>query len=686
MHGRALLAAAALLASAVTLTLLPSAAAQPWVGPWPTCDDTTGNYSAGSAYANNIKQLIHTLQTNASNTPALFATGSVGVGGADAVYGLILCRGDLSPTDCFDCGTNAGQDVYRVCNHTRDAALVYNQCYVRIAPTDFLASTNNTGFVGLIGDTVPAGVDVAAYDGAVTRLLNATLQYAVDSGSAPSSSSSSPRKYFATGQMVGLDPQLQLPTGIWSMAQCAGDISPAQCRSCLDDLLAQWWDVQFDRRQVGARLDGSRCNLRIEGANFYTGSPMVRLQMNGEVAAPAPAPSTDVVPGTIGGKKFSVGKLLGIILPIVFVAVIAVVVLYIWIVCKKRTSQGTNIPHPTYMAEDFESIKSILLSLSSLQVATNKFDESNKLGEGGFGAVYKGHLSGREVAVKRLPKGSDQGLEELKNELVLVAKLHHKNLVRLEGFCLEDGERLLVYEYMPNKSLDNILFDHEEKRRLDWRKRFNIIEGVARGLQYLHEDSQKKIVHRDLKASNILLDSHMNPKIGDFGLARLFGQDQTRDVTNNIVGTFGYMSPEYVMRGQYSTKSDVFSFGILVIEIVTGQKNVGHYFDEQNEDIISIVWKHWTEGTLVEIIDDSLGRNYSETEVLKCVNIGLQCLQQNPMDRPKMSDVMVMLNDVDTSSLPAAARPTFFLDASSGYSYTSGDWWTKGLETSKGAI
>lgn len=669
MHGRALLAAAAaaLLASAVTLTLLPSAAAQPWVGPWPTCDDTTGNYSAGSAYAKNIKQLILSLQANASNTPALFATGSAGAG-ADAVYGLILCRGDLSPTDCFDCGTNAGQDVYRVCNGTRDAALVYNQCYVRLAPTDFLATTNNTGMRDLInGNSVPAGVNVTAYDGAITRLLNATARYAVDS-SAPSLS---PRKYFATGQMAGVDPRF--PTGIWSMAQCAGDISPVQCRSCLDDLLAQWWH-KFDSKEIGARLDGSRCNLRFETGNFYTGSPMVKLQMNGEEAAPAPVPSTDVLPGTTGGKKNSVGKLLGIILPIVFVAAIAVIALCIWIVRKKRTYQGTNLPQTdtTYMAEDIESIKSILLSLPSLQAATNNFDESNKLGEGGFGTVYKGNLSGQEVAVKRLPRGSDQRLEELKNELGLMAKLHHRNLVRLEGFCLEEGERLLVYEYMPNKSLDNILFDHEKKRQLDWRKRFNIIEGVARGLQYLHEDSQKKIVHRDLKASNILLDSNMNPKIGDFGLARLFLQDQTRGITNHIVGTFGYMSPEYVMRGQYSIKSDVFSFGILVIEIVTGQKNNGHYFDEQNEDVVSIVWKHWSEGTLAEIIDDSLGRNYSETEVLKCVNIGLWCLQQNPMDRPTMSDVMVMLNDDDTSSLPAAAKPTFFLDASSGYSYTSG--------------
>ncbi|CAN6219106.1 unnamed protein product [Urochloa humidicola] len=647
-----LLLAALLLASSAAL-----AVAQPWVGPWPTCDAASGNYTAGSAYANTTLQLILALQTNASASPAHFASGSVSTStstsAAGAVYGLLLCRGDLSSSDCFDCGTRAGQDVERVCNGTRDAALVYNQCYVRVAATDFLASANNSGLVYLIsGSNISRGVDVAAYDAAVTRLLNATARRAV---------AQSP-KMFATGQLVGMD---QRVPNIWSMAQCAADLSPETCRSCLDDLVAQWWD-QFPLNGEGARIAGSRCNLRSElGEVFYTGSPMVKLQLNGEAAAPAP--STDVVPATVGGKNNSAGKLLGIILPVVFVAVLAAISLYIWNVRKKRMSRGTKLPH----LEDFESIKSTLLSLSSLQVATNNFDESNKLGEGGFGSVYKGDLSGQEVAVKRLSKGSGQGLEELRNELVLVAKLHHKNLVRLEGFCLEEGERLLVYEYMPNKSLDTVLFDPEEKRRLDWRKRFNIIEGVARGLQYLHEDSQKKIIHRDMKVSNVLLDADMNPKIGDFGLARLFGQDQTRDVTNRIVGTFGYMSPEYVMRGQYSTKSDVFSFGILVIEIITGQRNTGHYFHEQNEDIISIVWRHWSEGTIVEMIDDSLGRNYSEIEVLKCVNIALLCLQQNPVDRPTMSDVMVMLNGDATSSLPPAARPTFFLDPSAVYSYAS---------------
>ncbi|CAM0149496.1 unnamed protein product [Urochloa decumbens] len=644
------LAAAAALA--LMAMVVPYAAAQPWA----VCD-------ASSAYDNTVLELISALRANASISPALFASGSasVGAGGTDTVYGLVLCRGDVSASDCFDCGTLAVQYMQSICNRTRDAALVYNQCYVRVAATDFLASTNNTGLVYLIsGKNISRGVDVAAYDAAVTRLLNATARRAVAQPSP---------KMFATGQLVGMDPRVP---NIWSMAQCAADLSPAQCQRCLDDLVAQWWD-QFPLNGDGARIAGSRCNLRSElGDVFYIGSPMVKLQMNGEAAAPAP--SADVVLATVGGKVNSSGKLLAIILPTAFVTVVAAITtLYVWNLRKNRRSRRTKLAHRTHTAvDDFESIQSTLLALSSLQVATNNFDESNKLGEGGFGAVYKGDLYGQEVAVKRLSKGSGQGLEELKNELVLVAKLHHKNLVRLEGFCLEEGERLLVYEYMTNKSLDTILFDPEEKRRLDWRKRFNIIEGIARGLQYLHEDSQKKIVHRDMKASNVLLDADMNPKIGDFGLAKLFGQDQTRDVTSRIVGTFGYMSPEYVMRGQYSTKSDVFSFGILVIEIVTGRSNTGHFLDEKNEDIISIVWRHWNEGTIAEMIDDCLGRNYSETEVLKCIHIGLLCLQQNSMDRPTMSDVMVMLNGDLTSSLPPAARPTFFLDPSSSYSYASG--------------
>ncbi|EAZ40166.1 hypothetical protein OsJ_24612 [Oryza sativa Japonica Group] len=607
---------------------LPLAAGQPWQLCGRRGGGGGGTYTANSTYDTNLQSLIAALQQNASTSPTLFAAGALGAA-PDAVYGLILCRGD---------------------------------CYTRFsAAGDFLASANNSGQAPLMNSDNVTTADVAGYDRAVTELLSATLMYAVVNTT----------RLFATGQRVGADPGFP---NIYSAAQCTPDLSPALCRSCLEDLVARWWKT-FPRTTVGARIVGTRCSLRSEVSQdkFYTGAPMLKLWADG-LSPAAAAASPDAAPGTTGVKNNSANKILEIVLPIVAVAIVAAVSILLWNIRKKRRrGKAEHFTGPD-AAEDFESVKSTLLSLASLQVATDNFNESMKLGEGGFGAVYKGLLFRQDVAVKRLAKGSNQGLEEVKNELVLVAKLHHKNLVQLVGFCLEEGERMLVYEYMPNKSLDTFLFDEEKRRQLDWTTRFRIIEGIARGLQYLHQDSQKKIVHRDMKASNILLDADMNPKIGDFGLARLFGQDQTREITNRIVGTFGYMSPEYVTHGQYSTKSDVFSFGILVIEIVTGRRrNNGPYFFEPNEDIISIVWRHWAEGNIKEIIDHSLGRNYPEGEVLKCVNIGLLCVQQNPIDRPTMADVMVLLNSDATSTLPAPVvhiPVASFSDGSSGYSQT----------------
>ncbi|RDY03968.1 G-type lectin S-receptor-like serine/threonine-protein kinase SD1-1, partial [Mucuna pruriens] len=176
--------------------------------------------------------------------------------------------------------------------------------------------------------------------------------------------------------------------------------------------------------------------------------------------------------------------------------------------------------------------------LSIIAKATNNFSSRNKLGEGGFGPVYKGTLiDGQEVAVKRHSKMSDQGLEEFKNEVVLIAKLQHRNLVKLLGCCIQGEEKLLIYEYLPNKSLDFFIFDEVRSKFLAWHQRFHIIGGIARGLIYLHQDSRLRIIHRDLKTSNILLDAHMNPNISDFGLARTFGSDQNDAITRKVVGT-----------------------------------------------------------------------------------------------------------------------------------------------------
>eukprot|EP01018_Ginkgo_biloba_P036600 Gb_13105 [translate_table: standard] len=282
----------------------------------------------------------------------------------------------------------------------------------------------------------------------------------------------------------------------------------------------------------------------------------------------------------------------------------------------------------------------IIFNLESLVVATENFYEGNKLGEDGFGPVYKRRISdGREVAVKKLSvrSGSGQGKKEFINELELVAKIQHRNLVKLIGCCAEGPERLIVYEYLPNKSLDTFLFHSERRRQLKWQERYNIILGIARGLLYLHEDSQLRIIHRDIKANNILLDDKLNPKIADFGLARLFGEDEIH-VHTRVVGTCGYMAPEYAMRGQLSVKADVYSFGVLLLEIVSGRKNTDYTLPLEAQNILEWTWRLYKRGQILDVIDEELVRSCPEEQALRCIHAGLLYTQADPTLRPPMSN------------------------------------------------
>ncbi|KAH9763654.1 G-type lectin S-receptor-like serine/threonine-protein kinase [Citrus sinensis] len=271
-------------------------------------------------------------------------------------------------------------------------------------------------------------------------------------------------------------------------------------------------------------------------------------------------------------------------------------------------------------------------SLASITAATDNFSGENKLGEGGFGPVYKGKLNnGEEVAVKRLSSQSGQGLEEFKNEMMLIAKLQHRNLVRLFGCCIEHGEKILIYEYMPNKSLDCFLFDPTNTGLLGWEMRVRILEGVAQG--------------------------NMNPKISDFGIARLFGGDELQSNTKRIVGTYGYMSPEYALRGLFSIKSDVFSFGVLVLETLSSKKNA-HFYNTDSLTLLGHAWNLWNDGRAWELMDSILQNDASYPMLNRYINVALLCVQENAADRPTMLEVISMLTN-ENVILPSPLQPAF---------------------------
>ncbi|CAN1347357.1 G-type lectin S-receptor-like serine/threonine-protein kinase At4g27290 [Linum perenne] len=356
--------------------------------------------------------------------------------------------------------------------------------------------------------------------------------------------------------------------------------------------------------------------------------------------------------------------------------VITVIVLG-WSLCFREMKRRIQGKKKSKLGKDYnnDDLELPIFDFNTIMNATNNFCLDYKLGEGGFGPVYKGILfDGQEIAVKRLSISSGQGMEEFKNEVVLISKLQHRNLVRLLGCCIEGEEKMLIYEYMPNKSLDYFIFDESRSRLLDWARRINIIEGIARGLLYLHQDSRLRIIHRDLKASNVLLDNHLNPKISDFGMARMFGGDQTEDSTNRVVGTFGYMAPEYAIDGLFSMTSDIFSFGVLVLEVLTGKKNRGFFTMDHGLNLIGHAWKLWMEEKPLEVVrEEHRAETIGIEDVVKRhIQVGLLCVQQEPEDRPTMSSVVLMLGS--ESVLPDPRPPGFFaerklpdMECSSGY-------------------
>ncbi|KAL7234192.1 hypothetical protein ACSBR1_017730 [Camellia fascicularis] len=352
-------------------------------------------------------------------------------------------------------------------------------------------------------------------------------------------------------------------------------------------------------------------------------------------------------------KKNKTGLTVGIVVPIGVVCLLSVLALYCFIQQRNGHTRAT-------MKLRGMDAKPYTFSYAELRAATEDFHPANKLREGGFGPVYKGTLNdGRVVAVKQLSVASRQGKTQFVTEIATISAVQHRNLVKLYGCCIEGDKRLLVYEYLENRSLDQALFVGNRSLCLDWPTRFDICLGVERGLAYLHEESRLRIVHGDVKTSNILLDSGLNPKISDFGLAKLYDDKKTH-MSTRVAGTIGYLAPEYAMRGHLTEKADVFSFGVVALEIVNGRLNSDSSLEQEKIYLLEWAWHLHEINHEVKLVDANLSE-FHEEEVKRVIGVALLCTQTSPMLRPSMSHVVGMLSgDFELSAI--TTRPGYLTD------------------------
>ncbi|KAI3779439.1 hypothetical protein L2E82_09158 [Cichorium intybus] len=575
-----------------------------------TCDNQLENNQT-QFIPNFVRTMerIGTIMRTSRNGTALTGTGP------DSNYGLAQCYGDLTSEDCILCYAEA-RTVLPSCFPNNGGRIYLDGCFMRVqnysfyheytSPNDSVVCGNTTSRSGLFAASVTQAVRNAVTD------------------------ASRNWDYFARESLVNAN------ESVFVMADCWRTLSPAECRACLDNASAA---LSTCLPWSEGRALNTGCFMRYSDTDFLNPIPVV-------------------------GGSSNRGKVIAIVVSIVSsVAVLTVVLMifvYIW---KHRYIQKKR--KGSYDAKKLAKMlndSSLNFKYSTVEKATANWDECNKLGQGGFGTVYKGVLSdGREIAVKRLFFNNKFRAADFYNEVNMISSVEHKNLVRLLGCSCSGPESILVYEYLPNMSLDRFIFDETKGKTLNWVKRFDIIIGTAEGLVYLHENTKNRIIHRDIKAANILLDLRLRAKIADFGLARSFQDDQSH-ISTAIAGTLGYMAPEYLAHGQLTEKADVYSFGVLLLEIVTGLENNRSKTEEYTDSLVSIAWKHFQENTVEEIFDPNLmmhlypNSNYQK-EAKKVVQVGLLCTQEAPSLRPYMSAVLRML--AKDEPLPVPSNPPF---------------------------
>ncbi|KAI8527041.1 hypothetical protein RHMOL_Rhmol12G0045800 [Rhododendron molle] len=587
------------------------------------CTNTSAAPSDRQVFVANFLAAIDTV------TPQVATRGyggAVNGSGNTTVYAFGECMKDLSTNDCNQCFAQIKTQILRCLPFQRlirGGRLFYDGCYIRYDDYMFfnesLSAVNRTvcGSVDFGGNKTLFGENV------VDLVRNLSVEAQNNDG------------FFVGSVTTG-------NLSVYGLAQCWEFVNKSGCGDCLANAVSR---IGSCLSMEEGRVLNSGCYMRYSTSKFYNNS------------------STDTSPGKGGGNHLAV-ILAATSAAVAFLLIAAAISFFARKKLVKKRRERKQLG-PLLVSVNKSKLN---FSYETLEHATNYFDNSNKLGQGGSGSVYKGVLpDGQVVAVKRLFFNTRQWVDHFFNEVNLISGIHHKNLVTLLGCSITGPESLLVYEFVANQSVHDHLFGKKDVQQpLTWGERYRIILGTAEGLAYLHEESNLRIIHRDIKLSNVLLDDDFLPKIADFGLARLFPEDKTH-ISTAIAGTLGYMAPEYIVRGKLTEKADVYSFGVLVMEVVSGKKNIS--FSQNAHSILQMAWNLYELGTLCEVVDPSLHGKFEEEEACKLLQIGLLCVQASAELRPSMSMVVKMLKD--NHEIPQPTKPPFLTAASAESSQCS---------------
>nr|GEV94004.1 cysteine-rich receptor-like protein kinase 2 [Tanacetum cinerariifolium] len=568
-----------------------------------TCKYHNHEYLSIPNFVQSMEKIGTQLRTSHSGTAV---TGT----GTNSVYVLAECYGDLSTNDCIVCSTEARARISS-CSPSIGSQIFLDGCFLRKQNYNFYQEYKGSNDTVICGNKTTGSVFKDSVKQAISDVVRVARRN---------------RHYYARDVILSATAN----ESVYVLADCWDTLKESSCTECLNSAFESM--VKCFPWSEGRALH-TGCIIRYSNTNFLNPEP--DSGSNGE-------------------------KIVAAVISIAGSLIVSIVLFYLWKRrCKSKRKQGSG---DTKLLKILSS-SGLNFKYSTIERATSSFNEENKLGEGGFGTVYKGVLpDGKEVAVKRLFFNHRHRAWDFYNEVNIISSVEHKNLVKLVGFSCLGPESILIYEYVPNRSLNHFIFDAVRGKELNWAKRYVIILGIAEGLAYLHENIKTRIIHRDIKAANILLDLRLHAKIADFGLARSYQQDKNH-ISTGIAGTLGYMAPEYVTHGKLTEKVDVFSFGVLLLEVVTGMPNRGIQTSEDSYGLVSIVWKHFKQGLVDELFDPNLMLNNetsskTKKEIQRVVHIGLLCTQVVASLRPTMSMALQMLSK-NIEPLPSPATPPY---------------------------